>query len=482
MTICARVIVAMLLSCMCAAPSWADTTTIGITLNGTTGAHIESDQSQAIPFLPLPMFELEHVHKNWRVHLEAMPPIGPVPLAQNGSLFGNNQDPRVSYVNGDLLYAPPDRPYAFGLGETIINQRTLYPPSTIAQSSRVVGLRVLANGTVYQAGRERAEITVAVNPALQGVQATSGAGLMPLAEYGSLFDASFRWTVDQGVYAWVYGVRYLNYTAAYRIDNSLADRNHLFMPFVGITWPLHKNSRTNVKGERSAASAGAGPASNASSSFEVALWGTNGSRTTSESFAPTILPFDLVPAFSVTHAFKRYELSGEFIAPNESSNPYGAQQQVWSYLNADALVRLAGSGVALGVGDTIVNLAPEQINGFVAQHTRAEGLHLTVRAAVVKNLHGSWVAEALITPYTHVLNQETFALPKPHVLASTDHGARIEASLHHVSSVGRYRFDYGLRYVNQTTNYGPLFAGPRAGVLLTRSSSLMPFVGLRVPF
>jgi hypothetical protein len=429
------------------------------------------------------MFELEHVHKNWRVHLEAMPPIGPVPLAQNVSLYGNNQDPRVSYVNGELMYASPDHPYAFGLGETIINQRTLYPPSSIAQSSRVVGLRVLANGTLYHQGRERVEVSVAVNPALQGLQTTSGAGLMPLAEYGSLFDASLRWTVDQERYALVYGVRYLNYTAAYRIDNSLADRNHLFMPFVGIGWPLQKHHPAKAKAERSSDSANSAPAPTPHSSFEVALLGTNGSRTTSESFAPTILPFNLIPAFAVTHAFERFELSGEFIAPNQSSNPYGAQQQVWSYVNADALVRLRGSRLALGIGDTIVNLAPAQINGFVAQHTRAEGLHLTVRTALVENLHGSLVADALITPYTHVLNQDTFALPQPHVLTSTDHGARIEASLHHVSSVGRYRFDYGLRYVNQTTNYGPLFAGrPQAGVLLTRSSSLMPFVGLRVPW
>jgi hypothetical protein len=486
MTILARVIIAMVLYAACAALARADTTTIGITLNGTTGAHVEPNQAEAVPFLPLPMFELEHVHKNLRLRLEAVPPIGPVPLAQNSSLFGDNQDPRVSFLNGEVLYAPPDVPYAFGLGETVINQRTLYPPSSIAQSSRVVGLRLLANATLYENGPERAEASVAVNPSLQGLQQTSGASLMPLAEYGSLFDASLRWTVSHDRYDFVYGVRYLNYTAAYRIDNSLADRNHLFMPFVGIDWPLEKRKHASVRTHSAAHPQTGAPAPAANWTFGVGFLGTNGARTTSVSFAPTILPFNLVPVFSVAHTVKRYELSGEFVAPNEHSDPYGASQTWWSYINVDALAHLGNSRLALGVGDTIVNLAPAPVSSFVSQHTRAEGLHLTVRTTLVENLHGALIADALITPYSHVLNQETtaFAPPAlPRVFTTTDHGARIEASLHHLCSVGNYRLDYGLRYVNQTTNYGALDPShPQSGVLLTRTSSLMPFVGLRVPF
>ncbi len=486
MTIFARVIVAMMLCAACATCAWADTTTIGITLNGTTGAHIEPDQSQAIPFLPLPMIELDHVHKQLRLHVEAMPPIGPVPLAQNGSLYGNSQNPRVSFLNADVLYAPPDQPYSFGVGETIINQRTLYPPSTIVQSSRVVGMRLLANATLYQYGIQRADASVAVNPGLQGLQVTNGTGLMPLAEYGTLFDASLRWSVDHASYVLVYGVRYLNYTAAYRIDNSLADRNHLFMPFVGVDWPLGKHKRASLKPHSAANAVSVVPSPGPRSTFEIAFLGTNGSRTSSDAFAPTILPFDLVPAFSVAQQFKRFELSGDFVAPNESSNPYGSQQTWWSYINVDALAQAPNHRLAFGVGDTIINLAPAEVSDLVSQHARAEGLHLTLSATLLANLHGALIADALITPYVHVYNEETVTYgepPFPHALTSIDHGARIEASLHHLSSVGRYRLDYGLRYVNQTTNYGPLQAGhPQAGVLLTRSSSLMPFVGLRVPF
>ncbi len=152
----------------------------------------------------------------------------------------------------------------------------------------------------------------------------------------------------------------------------------------------------------------------------------------------------------------------------------------------DALAHLANSRLALGVGDTVVNLAPAPVSSFVSQHTRAEGLHLTVRTALLENLHGALIADALITPYVHVLNQEDITLLRtgpPRVLTTTDYGSRVEASLHHLSSLGSYRFDYGLRYVNQTTNYGALNTSrPQAGVLLTRTSSLMAFVGLRVPF
>ena len=487
MTIFARVIIAILLCAACATCSWADTTTVGVTLNGTTGAHIESDQAQAIPFLPLPMFELDHVHKQLRVHIEAMPPIGPVPLAQNGSLYGNNQNPRVSYLNAVLMYAPPNQPYALGIGETVINQRTLYPPSTIAQSSRVVGMRLLASAQLYQAENQRADASVAVNPGLQGLQLTTGAPLKPLAEYGSLFDASLRWTVNHGRYAFVYGVRYLNYTAAYHSNNSLADRNHLFMPFAGIDWPLQKQQQgTRVKAQGTTEPVADALPPEPPSTFELALLGTNGTRTESTSFAPTILPFDLVPVFSFTHAFKRFELSGQVVAPNESSNPYGSQQTWWSYVNLDALEHFRNAPFALGVGDTVINLAPAELNGSISQHARAEGLHLTLRATLLANLHGALLADALITPYVHVFNEETVTYglpPVSHALTSFDHGARIEASLHHLSSVGRFRFDYGLRYVNQTTNYGPIVASrPHGGVLLTRSASLMPFAGLRVPF
>jgi hypothetical protein len=46
-----------------------------------------------------------------------------------------------------------------------------------------------------------------------------------------------------------------------------------------------------------------------------------------------------------------------------------------------------------------------------------------------------------------------------------------------------YAFAFGLRYINQTTNYGRVdpYSKTNTGVELTRSSSFMPFAGVNLP-
>jgi hypothetical protein len=93
--------------------------------------------------------------------------------------------------------------------------------------------------------------------------------------------------------------------------------------------------------------------------------------------------------------------------------------------------------------------------------------------------------EFRLTPYLHVFNDETEMPPSgpSRSFVSTEHGARVEAWIHRVTWLGKYGLDYGLRYVNQTTNYGPFDSrDPQSGVLLTRSSSLMPYVGIKAVF
>ncbi|MGB6986582.1 MAG: hypothetical protein WBD74_11470 [Candidatus Aquilonibacter sp.] len=483
----ARVSIALVFSCACVARADADTTTIGVTLNGTTGAHIEPQQTESIPFLPLPMFELEHVHNQLHIHLEAVPPIGPVPLAQNANLYDNNQNPRVSYLNGELSLYTPNQRYAFGIGETIINQRTLYPPSPYVQSSRVVGVRWILAAVLYDRGNQRVEANLAVNPALQGLQQTeltkSSAPFAPLAERGSLVDASLRWTIDERSFRFVYGVRYLNYTAAYTGDNSLADRNHLFMPFAGVDWPLqraHAAPLTQHVHESSPRES----VGKSHTTFSTTLLGTNGSRSSSEAYSATLLPFSLVPMFAFTHTFARFELTGEAILPNGGANPYAAPMQTWSYLDFSGLAQLGRSPFSLGLGDTIVNLRPATVNNFETAHTRAEGLHVEERTVLWRTARSTAAVEFRLTPYVHVFNDVTvipFDPAEPaRSFVTVDHGVRVEAWIHRVTWLGKYGLDYGLRYVNQTTNYGPLDPNnPLRGVYLTRSSSLMPYVGIK---
>jgi len=476
-----RVVLALLTFCVCSMRVCADTTTVGLTLNGTTGAHIQPDQVESIPFLPLPMLELDHVHKSLRLHLEGMPPIGPVPLAQNAGIFDDNQNPRVSYFNAELWYQPSPARYGIGLGETVINQRTVYPPSPLVQSSRVVGMRLLGRARLYAQGPTRVDLSLAVNPAMQGLQLSEPG--TPLGEHASLVDTALRGSTRERGFTLVYGLRYLNYTAAYSIDGSLADRNHLFMPFAGIDWTLQRARAQRVATAASAAAPWSGEAP--ATTFSTTLLGTNGSRTSTGAYSVTPLPFSLVPMFALAHRSGPVELSAEAILPNGNSDPYAAPDQRWSYLNADGLYRLPASAVWLGAGDTVVNLRPAFVEPESSEHTRAEGLHAEGRVDLIRRSRSTVAVELRLTPYAHVFNDETYRSFEPGIparsLVSTDHGARVEAWIDRVTWIGRYGLDYGLRYVNQTTDYGAFDSGvPDSGLELTRSSSLMPYVGLRV--
>jgi hypothetical protein len=490
----ARVSIVLCLSCALALPAYADETTVGITLNGTTGAHIEPDRTEVLPFLPLPMLEIEHVHDNLRLRLEGVPAIGPVSLTQGETIFGSaNQDPRVSYFDGELSYGLGQR-IAFGVGETVINQRTVYPPSPLVQASRVVGLRLVGNAVLYAAGRQRIEADVAVNPALQGLQTSAltqpapgfpPQSMAPLAEHGSLVDSSLRFSVDGRNFILAYGVRYLNYTAAYR-SGGLADRNHLFMPFAGLDWRLHSQHAVDPPQAKNSFSASTLPTAPAhETSFSVTTLATNGSRTSTGGYSADLLNFGLEPEFSLAHAFERYELDVDTIVPNEGPDPFGAQQQEWSYVDVAAMVRSHDLRYAVGLGEVFTDLQPSQPGPFETYVARSQAVQFVGRATLWRNLRGRVDVAISAQPYVHDTERivSTVIPPLfPDVLL-IDHGARVDASIGRFSTVGRYRFNYGLRYINQTTNDGPfeLQVGTRPGALLARSTSLMPFVGLTIP-
>jgi hypothetical protein len=463
-------------ACVVAARASADQTTVGVTVNGTTGAHIESDRTESLPFLPLPMIEVQHSHKNLLVRLEGLPPVGPVPLAQGGGFFDGSPSPRVSYVDGDVLYRLPNRRFAFGIGETVFNQRTLYPPTTFVQSSRVVGMRYVASALLWSGIGSNLRLNVAVNPALQGMQTGYA------AEYGSLVDASLRWSVRERRLLFVYGVRYLNYTAAYRFDNSLADRNHLFMPFAGVDVPLGRQRVADPAASPAPYRPAATPAH--VTSVRLALLGTNGSRSFTDSYSDAPLAFDLLPEVSLAQAFGRYEIRADGIPPNAGANPFGSSQQRWSYLDVDALVRSRNGRFAFGVGNTVTNLRPLFTGQYENQHARTEALGAIWRAVLAQSLRDRIELQVRVEPYVHAATYISFAPPPPAQAFSktiADHGARVDLTIAYVSQARPAGFTFGLRYVNQTTNYGPFNTGFNAGApgaFLARSTSLMPFAGL----
>jgi hypothetical protein len=440
----------------------ADQTTVGVTLNGTSGTHIETSQSSNVPFVPLPVIDISYRHKRYEAHAEITPPLGPVPLANGSSLHAfYSQDPRLSYIDADLRYWSPDDRYAFGAGETIVNQSTLYAPSPYVAASRVVGFRLFGTGTIYDRGIHRLDVSFATSPAMQGLQNDGE------AECASIVDTSLRWSVDMGHYVFVYGMRYINYAAAYTDANELADRNHLLMPFAGLEWPLHQRPESR----RMHAAQFVPPKNAVAWRFGASLLAANGARSTFGSFSPTPIPFALLPQLWLERSDARSLISLDAIAPNSSSNLFGSLGQRWGYLRARALLRVTRR-IALGVAEEVVNYRALGLR-YQAETARSEGLAAAGLANIEQDVHGSLDASIDALPYAHLRTYEYVDLPRlrqPYAIVSYQHGARIDMALTRTAYGRVADVQYGLRYINQTSNYG--FND------LTRTFSLVPFAGI----
>ncbi|MBV8637711.1 MAG: hypothetical protein JO322_06460 [Candidatus Eremiobacteraeota bacterium] len=470
------ILVLVFVSEFCCPPALADQTSVGVTVNATTGSHVESSRVSSIPLLPLPMLEIDHVHRQYELHLEGVPQLGPVSLTQSDP-YGEALAPSVSYLNGELLYRSSIEPIAIGIGETVLNQRTLdripfFTNVTAVHYSRVVGMRFVARSQIYGNARRRVDLLLAVNPAMHGLEDGK------YAEDASLFDGSLRWTLMRSRYDIVYGLRYLNYTAAYSSDHSLGDRNHLFMPFVGIDW--HGTQRTSPAISTDDPPTAPQFYSRPKTTVGISFLGSNGTRSFTDAYSQTPLNFVLIPDLHATHAVGRFELLAEAFLSNTNANPFGAQQQRWSYVSLGALAPVGHDGVSLGLGETATNLVPLHEPPETQSTSRSEALDLLGRFDFARTAQSEAYAFLRVDPYVHVSSYVSF--PEAGGLesrTSAAHGARFDGTLGRNIYLSRFTLSYGLRYINQTTNYYSM--GPD-GVYLTRSTSLMPFIGAGIGF
>jgi hypothetical protein len=211
----------------------------------------------------------------------------------------------------------------------------------------------------------------------------------------------------------------------------------------------------------------------------VSLLGSNGYRSFTGAYSQAPLNFVLIPDVQATHSFGRYELLAEGILPNNSANPFGSSRSRWSYISGGALANVGSKAVALGLGETVTNLAPFGLPPRVHSATRAQGLDLLAQVRFAPALQSEAYAFFKVEPYIHVFSYRSYSSngPEEHSTTSSAHGARFDATLGRTLYLRSYSIDYGLRYINQTTNYASV--GHR-GAFLTRSTSLMPFIGLNV--
>ncbi len=146
-------------------------------------------------------------------------------------------------------------------------------------------------------------------------------------------------------------------------------------------------------------------------------------------------------------------------------------------------MRVGDGRWSVGAGENIVNqrFAPFRL----VETGRSEGLQDTVRTIFARDLRGTTALTVTLAPYGHVdSGVEFFQRPGgARSYRQTLHGARVDGELRRTIRLRGYAFTYGLRYINQTTNYGRIATYSKAnfGVNLTRNSMLAPFVGLRVP-
>lgn len=225
-------------------------TDVGIALTGTHGTHRESSGSAQAPIIPAPVIAISHRWKRFEVLAEGLPPLGTIGVANNGLGMRNVA---LTYANAGLRYWNRAGTFAFGLGETLYNQHTgvgvLQSPSfqtNDVEYSRVVGVRYEIVSRLGRPGRDYWEVLFAADPAMHGRftytrtgTPTVGRGFQytagPYWEKASQVEGGLRFVHAFGPYAISYGVRYLNYSAAFtRNFSPFADANTLLMPFVGI--------------------------------------------------------------------------------------------------------------------------------------------------------------------------------------------------------------------------------------------------------
>lgn len=474
----------------------AGDTTVGVTLNGTTGHHVEANGTQIVPFVPVPIFKIEHKRKNLAVRAEILPPIGPIALGQNGG-FGAAWAPRVSFLSADALYTLPNGRLTLGVGETIVNQRIFFGDTGLVQASRVVGARYLLRSLLYATPFANLQADLAVNPSMHGVQYT----MLPAreiadGEVGSMVDGSMRWSVPARRYTFAYGLRYINYTARYSMTGRLADHNHLLMPFIGVD--VHLNplpARENTESTPALRMSPSTSRSRNETRIGFSVYGISGShdRTYGDS---EVTPFGLSPAFEFSTSRGRLEADIDAILPARRANLFGQEGNTWSYLDAGLRYFMRNRRSAFGISDTSINqnltrvIAPDFIR------THHEGLRYSPTAIPFETLRQRFEISLGVVPYLHASSYYSTMVPPtgyvwcpacpplvlvPHTFTQTHMGALFDSSLRWIVARGPYDFSYGVRYINQTLTLDsriplPDDRGPYS--IQQHDTSFMPFVGI----
>ena len=159
------------------------------------------------------------------IHVEGIPVVA---VPQRASAYYGQATPSIGIFNATLGYRFMLR-MSFGIGETVINQRTPLPNLQQVVSSRLAGYRYALRYTEALRGRRSLEANLGVAPTLWGsdVYVYSDGVTVPVVkpEQAAEIDASLAVGFQRPYGEMLLGLRALNFSAKYTATGLAGDRN-----------------------------------------------------------------------------------------------------------------------------------------------------------------------------------------------------------------------------------------------------------------
>ena len=206
-----------------------------------------SVQAKGLNYLGLQLFAVAGVHKDvagtqygagigpllqarlggprLAIHLEGIPVVA---VPQRASAYYGQATPSIGIFNATLGYRIIPR-LSFGIGETVIDQRTPLPNLQQVVSSRLAGFRYALRYTEPLRAHRTLEANLGVVPTLWGSDVyVYSDGITPptvKAERAAEIDASLAIGFHRSYGEMLVGLRALNFSAKYTVTGLAGDRN-----------------------------------------------------------------------------------------------------------------------------------------------------------------------------------------------------------------------------------------------------------------
>ncbi|NNM99724.1 MAG: hypothetical protein HKL91_08000 [Candidatus Eremiobacteraeota bacterium] len=214
---------ALVTSCFAAAQA-RETNYLGLQLFAVAGVHKDVVGTQYGAGIG-PLLQARLGGRRLAFRFEGIPVVA---IPQRASAYYGQATPSIGIFNATLGYRVVPR-VSFGVGETVINQRTPLPNLQQVVSSRLAGFRYALRYTEPLRGRRTLEANLGAAPTLWGSDVyVYGNGVTPptvKAEQAAEIDASVAIGLQRSYGEMLVGLRALNFSAKYTATGIAGDRN-----------------------------------------------------------------------------------------------------------------------------------------------------------------------------------------------------------------------------------------------------------------